>query len=158
VSEASIAERRAQFRAVEPDGITELPEAEADARRVARHRPHGAMGALVAEIDQLRAKVEKLTPEHAVTAHWDAAGGDVLYRSCLCGEEWARDEERCPLDDDEPTIHVEPPAPLDLSADPKREKARAQLAEMLAGIDGVAPAFAEHIADRLQEQLWKGSR
>lgn len=40
--------------------------------------------------------------EHVVVQHWDAEGGDVLYRTCACGEEWTRDEERCPEDDSEP--------------------------------------------------------
>lgn len=40
--------------------------------------------------------------EHRVTEHWDHEGGDVLERSCSCGERWTRDESTCPSDDGEP--------------------------------------------------------
>lgn len=33
---------------------------------------------------------------HDVTKHWDAYGGDVLARSCTCGERWTSDQDECP--------------------------------------------------------------
>lgn len=47
------------------------------------------------------AATEPHVHEHVVVQHWDAEGGEVLYRTCACGEEWTRDEERCPEDDSE---------------------------------------------------------
>jgi hypothetical protein len=33
---------------------------------------------------------------HTVTEQWDAHGGDVVWRTCTCGEKWTNDVETCP--------------------------------------------------------------
>ncbi|MHA6626907.1 hypothetical protein ACU61A_15840 [Pseudonocardia sichuanensis] len=38
----------------------------------------------------------ELPDEHVVTEHWDHHGGDILERSCTCGERWTGDTSFCP--------------------------------------------------------------
>ncbi len=36
---------------------------------------------------------------HNVTIDWDEDTGDVILRTCSCGERWYADEDACPEDD-----------------------------------------------------------